>query len=164
MTLRTCILNFVAATALASTPAFAQPAPLVRMAPILTQAGAQAALRAAERLARQSKDPATIAVVDADGLLLAFERMDDVRPGSIELAIGKARAAALLQRPTEELEANVASGRFGLATVGLTALRGGAPLRAGGTVIGAVGIAGIRKEDDAATAATVAAKEMGVAP
>jgi glc operon protein GlcG len=167
MTLRSWILILTAAAA--ATPALApaalaQSEPLVRTTPVLTQAGAQAALRAAERLVRQSHDPAAIAVVDAEGLLLAFERMDGVRPGSVDLAIGKARAAAMLQRPTEELETNVAGGRFGLATVGLTALRGGAPLKAGGVTVGAVGVAGTRKEDDAATAATVAAKDMGVEP
>lgn len=144
-------------------PAAAQPAPQIRTVPALTQAGAHAALESAERLARQAGDPAAIAVVDADGLLLAFERMDGARPGSVELAIGKARAAALMQRPTEELEENVAKGRTALATAGLTALRGGAPLKAGGVVVGAVGVAGTRKEDDAATAAAVAAADMGAA-
>jgi glc operon protein GlcG len=162
MTFRTSLL--ILAAAATPTLALAQPEPLVRATPVLTQAGAQAALRSAERLARQSKDPAAIAVVDADGLLLAFTRMDGVRPGSVDLAIGKARSAALMQRPTEELEANVASGRVGLATAGLTALRGGAPLKAGGTVVGAIGIAGVKKEDDAATAAAVAATDMGATP
>jgi glc operon protein GlcG len=144
--------------------AAAQPAPHIRTVPALTQAGAQAALEAAERLAHQDGDPAAIAVVDPDGLLLAFERMDGARPGSVELAIGKARAAALMQRPTEELEENVAKGRIALATAGLTALRGGAPLKAGGVVVGAVGIAGTKKENDAAAAAAVAAIDLGAAP
>ena len=141
--------------------ALAQPGgadgPLTRPSSVLTQAGAHAALRLAERLSAQAGDPAAVAVVDADGLLLAFDRMDGVRPGSADLALGKARSAALLQRPTEELEANVAGGRVGLATAGLTALRGGAPLKAGGVIVGAVGVAGEQKEDDARTAAAVAA-------
>jgi glc operon protein GlcG len=148
------VLFFVLATV---GPALAQPAPLTRPSLALTQAGAQSALRMAERLATQARDPAAIAVVDADGVLLAFERMDDVRPGSGDLAIGKARSAALMQRPTEELEANVAAGRLGLATAGLSTLRGGAPLKVGGLVVGAVGLAGIRKEDDARSALAVAA-------
>jgi glc operon protein GlcG len=143
--------------ALAAGPSFAQTNPVTRSVPVLTRAGAQAALSAAERLAGQAGDPAAVAVVDADGFLLAFDRMDGVRSGSGDLAIGKARSAALMQRPTEELEANVASGRVGLATAGLTALRGGAPLKVGGTVVGAVGVAGTKKEDDARTASSVAA-------
>ncbi|MBV8684060.1 MAG: heme-binding protein [Caulobacteraceae bacterium] len=138
-------------------PAMAQSPRLTRPTLALTQAGAEAALRSAERLAGQAGDPAAIAVVNTDGRLLAFLTMDGVRPGSGDLAIGKARAAALMQRPTEELEANVAAGRVALATSGLTALRGGAPLRVDGVIVGAVGVAGTRKEDDARTAAAVSA-------
>lgn len=138
-------------------PALAVGQPATRPSAALTQAGAEAALQAAERLAGQANDPAAIAVVDADGLLMAFVRMDGVRPGSVELAIGKARSAALMQRPTTELEANVAGGRVGLATAGLTALGGGAPLKVGGETVGAVGVAGLKKEDDVTNAAAVAA-------
>ena len=138
-------------------PAMAQPASYTRPTLALTQAGAEAALRSAEQLASQSGDPAAIAVVNTDGRLLAFLSMDGVRPGSADLAIGKARAAALMQRPTEELESNVAGGRVALATSGLTALRGGAPLKVNGVFVGAIGVAGTRKEDDAKTAAAVSA-------
>nr|MEA2798546.1 glc operon protein GlcG [Phenylobacterium sp.] len=144
------------AAALAA-PALAANEPATRPSAALTQAGAEAALQAAERLARQANDPSAIAVVDAGGLLMAFVRMDGVRPGSVELAIGKARTAALMQRPTAELEANVAGGRVGLATAGLTALAGGAPLKVGAETVGAVGVAGFKKEDDPANAAAVAA-------
>lgn len=147
----------VAALALVTStaPAVAQPPTLTRPTLALTQAGAEAALRSAERLAILAGDPAAIAVVNTDGRLLAFISMDGVRPGSADLAIGKARAAAMMQRPTEELEANVAAGRVALATSGLTALRGGAPLKVNGVFVGAVGVAGTRKEDDARTAAAV---------
>lgn len=155
MIFKACVCALVPA-ALAA-PALAGSAPATRPAPTLTQAGAEAALHAAERLALRANDPAAIAVVDTDGLLLAFLRMDGVRPGSVELAIGKARTAALMQRPTAEIEANVAGGRVGLATTGLTALRGGAPLKIDGYTVGAIGVAGFKKEDDAASSAAVAA-------
>ena len=155
MFLKACVASLLAA-ALAA-PALAAGQPATRTSAALTQAGAEAALQAAERLARQSNDPAAIAVVDTGGLLMAFVRMDGVRPGSVELAIGKARTAALMQRPTAEIEANVATGRVGLATAGLTALGGGAPLKIGAETVGAVGMAGLRKEDDVANAAAVAA-------
>jgi glc operon protein GlcG len=82
--------------------------------------------------------------------------MDGVRPGSIELAIGKARSAALMRRPTAELEENVAKGRTALATEGLTALRGGVPVIVHGTCVGAIGVAGLSKEQDTAIATDVA--------
>jgi glc operon protein GlcG len=161
MFLRACIAALVATAFAHSALAVGEPA--TRPSVALTQAGAEAALQAAERLARQMNDPAAIAVVDTDGLLMAFVRMDEVRPGSVELAIGKARSAALMQRPTAELEANVASGRVGLATAGLTALGGGAPLKIGGNTVGAIGVAGIKKEDDVTNSAAVAAAFPGFA-
>jgi glc operon protein GlcG len=64
-------------------------------------------LQAAKASARQRHAPSAIAVVDPAGDLLAFERMDGVRPASADLAIGKARTAARLQRPTAEIEDNI---------------------------------------------------------
>src|SRR5260370_215693 len=77
----------------------------------LDQAGAQMVLKAAKASAQQRHAPSAIAVADPAGDLLAFERMDSVRPASADLAIGKARAAARLQRPTAEIEANITQGR-----------------------------------------------------
>ena len=73
----------------------------------LDQAGAQMVLQAAKASAQQRNAPSAIAVVDPAGDLLAFERMDSVRPASADLAIGKARTAARLQRSTAEIEDNI---------------------------------------------------------
>ena len=67
----------------------------------LDQDGAQTVLQAAKERAQQRNAPSAIAVVDPAGDLLAFQRMDGVRPASADLAIEKARTAARLQRPTE---------------------------------------------------------------
>lgn len=134
----------------------AHSAPLVIDAPTLSEAGAARALHEAENRALAGKASSAIAIVDASGMLLAFARMDGVRAGSIELAIGKARSAALMRRPTSELEDNVAKGRTALATEGLTALRGGVPIMIHGACVGAIGVAGLSKDQDAAIATEVA--------
>jgi glc operon protein GlcG len=77
----------------------------------LDQAGAQAVMEAAEKSAQQRNAPSAIAVVDPAGDLLAFQRMDGVRPASADLAIEKARTAARLQRPTAEIEDNINRGQ-----------------------------------------------------
>jgi len=100
--------------------------------------------------------PTAIAVVDPPGDLLAFERMDGVRPESADLAIEKARTAARLQRPTAEIEDNINRGRTAFVTAGIMALRGGMPVRIGGEVVGAVGVAGLSSEMDAEIAETAA--------
>jgi glc operon protein GlcG len=101
--------------------------------------------------------PSAIAVVDPAGDLLAFERMDSVRPASADLAIGKARTAARLRRPTAEIEDNINGGRTAFATAGILALRGGQPVLANGAVVGAVGVAGLSKQVDTEIAKTAAA-------
>jgi glc operon protein GlcG len=123
----------------------------------LDQAGAQTVLQAAEENAQRRNAPSAIAVVDPAGDLLAFQRMDRVRPASADLAIEKARTAARLQRPTAEIEDNINRGRTAFVTADIMALRGGVPIRANGEVVGAVGVAGLSKETDTEIANAAAA-------
>jgi glc operon protein GlcG len=123
----------------------------------LDQGGAQTLLQAARESAQQRNAPSAIAVVDPAGDLLAFQRMDRVRPASAELAIEKARTAARLQRPTAEIEENINQGRTAFVTAGIAALRGGVPVRVNGKVVGAVGVAGLSKQTDTEIANTAAA-------
>jgi glc operon protein GlcG len=133
---------------------------------VLDQAGAQTVLQAAREIAQQRNAPSAIAVVDPAGDLLAFQRMDGVRAASADLAIEKARTAARLQRPTEEIEDGINQGRTAFVTAGIVALRGGMPIRVNGEVVGAVGIAGLSKETDTgiANAAAVALSPSSKAP
>src|SRR5271163_449471 len=128
-----------------------------RTVQVISEAGAQQALSAAEHEAERLHAPCAIAVVDASGTLVAFVKMDGVRPGSPDLAIGKARTSALLQRPSAETENNVDNGRLAFVTAGLMTLRGGVPLVAGQEVVGAVGIAGLNKDNDVTIAQAAAA-------
>src|SRR5260370_36096296 len=112
---------------------------------ILDQTGAQIVLQSAKEGAQQRNAPSAIAVVDPPGDLLAFQRMDGVRPASADLAIQKARTAARLQRPTAEIEDNINQGRTAFVTARIMALRGGMPVRVDGEVVGAVGVAGLAK-------------------
>src|SRR2546421_11388621 len=123
----------------------------------LDQAGAQSVVQAAQESAQQRNAPSAIAVVDPAGDLLAFQRMDGVRPASADLAIDKARTAARLQRPTVEIEDNINHGRTAFVTANVMALRGGMPIRVNGKVVGAVGVAGLSSENDTSIAGTAAA-------
>src|ERR1700733_1145353 len=124
---------------------------------VLDQAGAQTVLQAARKSAQQRNAPSAIAVVDPAGDLLAFQRMDGVRPASVDLAIGKARTAARLRRPTAEVEDNINKGRTAFVASNIAALRGGVPIRVSGEVVGAVGVAGKSKETDTEIATAAAA-------
>jgi glc operon protein GlcG len=130
---------------------------------VLDQAGAQTILQAARESAQQQNAPSAIAVVDPAGDLLAFQRMDGVRPASADLAVEKARTAARLRRPTAEIEDNIDKGRTAFVTADIMALRGGVPIRVNGEVVGAVGVAGMSKETDTGIATTAAAA-LGLPP
>ena len=122
----------------------------------LDEGGAQAVLQSAKASAQQRHAPSAIAVVDRAGDLLAFLRMDGVRPDSANLAIEKARTAARLERPTAEIEDNINQGRTAFVTAGIMSLRGGVPVRVDGQVAGGVGVAGLSKETDTEIAASAA--------
>jgi glc operon protein GlcG len=124
---------------------------------VLDQTGAQTVLQAARESAQQRNAPSAIAVVDPAGDLLAFQRMDGVRPASADLAIDKARTAARLRRPTAEIEDSTNQGRTAFVTAGIPVLRGGMPIHVNGEVVGAVGVAGLSKETDTDIASTAAA-------
>src|ERR1700693_474040 len=123
----------------------------------LDQAGAQTVLQAAKKEAQQRNAPSALAVCDPAGDLLAFQRMDGVRPASADLAIEKAQTAARLRRPTAGIEDSINQGRAAFVTANIAALRGGVPIRVSGEVVGAVGVAGLSKESDTEIANTAAA-------
>jgi glc operon protein GlcG len=133
-------------------------------AKVISKAGAQQVLKAAEHEAEALHAPCAIAVVDTSGILVAFLKMDGVRAGSPDLAIGKARTSALLQRPSAETESAVNDGRPAFATSGLMTLRGGVPLMAGAEVVGAVGIASLDKDNDVKIAQAAAAAFASLSP
>ena len=72
--------------------------------------------------------------------LVYFEKMDGTQTESVNVAIGKARSAALYKRPTQVLQDVVASGGAGLRILGLEGgvpIGGGVPLVVDGKIVGA---------------------------
>jgi glc operon protein GlcG len=113
-------------------------------------AGAKKAAAAAEAEARKiTPIPYVIAIVDPDGRLIYFERMDEAQIGSIRIAIAKARAAALFRRPTKVFEDILAHGRTAiLGLPGAIPSEGGVPLVIDGKVVGAIGASAGTPEQD----------------
>lgn len=125
---------------------------------VITLDGAKAILAAAEAEAVKNKWTVAIAVVDESGTLIAFHKIDETQLGSVDIAIGKARTAARMKRPTKALEDAVAGGRtVMLAVDGITPLEGGVPVMLDGRVIGAVGVSGVTSQQDAQVAQAGAA-------
>lgn len=126
--------------------------------PVLTLEDAQRVAAAAEREARANDWKVTIAVVDDGGHLLYLQRGHDTQFGTVDTAIMKAHAAVAFQRPTKASEEAVLSGRLiHLALPGVIPAEGGVPLLRDATVIGGLGISGVRSFQDGQIAAAGAA-------
>jgi glc operon protein GlcG len=96
----------------------------------------------------------TIAVVDDGGHLLALERLDSCAPIGAYIATEKARSAALGRRDTKGYEDMVNKGRTAFVSAPLvTSLEGGIPVLIDGQVVAAVGVSGVKAEQDAQVAA-----------
>ena len=91
----------------------------------------------------------TIAVADDGGHPLALERLDGCPQISAYIAPGKARSAALGRRETNLYEEMINAGRMSFLSVPLESmLEGGVPIIIDGQVIGAVGVSGVKAEQD----------------
>ena len=93
-----------------------------------------------------------VAVVDPNGTLIYYEKMDNTQIGSAEVAIDKARSAALFKRPTKAFQDAVAAGGDGLRVLrlkGAVPIEGGIPLVMDGKIVGAIGVSGGTSAQDA---------------
>ena len=156
--------SFVLALMLSATATLRAELPTKK---VLTLGMAKKLVAAAEAEAKKRGATVVIAVVDDGGQLILLERLDDTQVASVEVAIGKARTAAIFRRPSKVFEDQVKNGRVAaLALPGATPLQGGIPITVEGKVIGAIGASGNSPQEDeeialagAAVTATAAQEE-----
>ena len=128
----------------------AVPRPLEYGAPISLER-AKAVMAAAEAEARANDWPMVIAIVDSGGHLVMLHCFDHAQHGSVAIAQEKARCAVNFKRPTKMFEDAVAEGGLNLrilAAPGMMPLEGGLPLIADGRIVGAIGVSGMRSNQD----------------
>jgi len=111
-------------------------------------------LDAAQREAEAQGWAVAIAVTDDGGHLLALRRLDGCAPMASYVAPEKARSAALGRRETQVFEEMINNGRTAFLSAPLLQglLTGGIPIRHDDQVIGAVGVSGVKPEQDAQVA------------
>ncbi|WP_435655650.1 GlcG/HbpS family heme-binding protein [Brucella pituitosa] len=129
------------------TPALALDLPTK---PYLTLEAARTVLTAAQAKASENGWPCVIAVVDAEGLPIVMERMDNASVlAGVDLAPGKARTAALFRRESGALEDAINGPRPAAVTAqGFVMMRGGVPITVNGTVVGAIGVSADTPDHD----------------
>ena len=103
-----------------------------------------------------------IAVVDAGGNLVAFERMENAWLGSIDISQKKAWTSRAFDITTKDLGTHSQSGDqfFGIHASNdgkVMIFAGGIPLKVDGKVVGAIGVSGGSGEQDHAVAEAGAA-------
>lgn len=128
----------------------AVPRPLEYGAPISLER-AKGVMAAAEAEARANDWPMVIAIVDSGGHLVMLHSVDHAQHGSVVIAQEKARCAVNFKRPTKAFEDAVAEGGYNLrvlAAPGMMPLEGGLPLIVDGRIVGAIGVSGMRSNQD----------------
>lgn len=90
-----------------------------------------------------------VAVVDNHGVLVYYEMIDDTQTASSQIAIDKAKAAAMYRRPTRAfVDAIAKTGPAIMTLPGVVASPGGMPIMVGGRVVGGVGVSGVTGDQD----------------
>jgi glc operon protein GlcG len=109
---------------------------------------------AAEAEAIKQNWAVTIAIVDDGGHLLWLQRLDGAAPISAHIAPAKAHTAALGRRESKIYEDIINSGRYSFLSAPVLEglLEGGVPIVKDGHTIGAVGVSGVKSNEDAQVA------------
>lgn len=129
---------------------FAGSASALEMRPVLTLDMAKRMAAACEARAKEQGWKMNIAVMDAGGNLIYFQRMDNAYLKSIEISMLKASSSAGLPFSTKQLE-DIAKTRVpGIAYVpGIATFEGGLPvITSSGAHIGSIGVSGAAASDD----------------
>jgi uncharacterized protein GlcG (DUF336 family) len=112
---------------------------------------AKQVMAAAEAEAKRRNWKMNIAVVDTNGELVHFSRMEGAQIASVPISIGKARTSARFRRESRLFYNAFETGHPYVATLDptLVASPGGFPLLEGGKLVGAIGCSGGTGDQDA---------------
>lgn len=118
---------------------------------VLDNADVQTMAAAAAAEAVKNGWAVAIAIVDDGGHLLHLNRMDGAAPVSAHIAPAKAHTAAVGQRDSKVYEDMINGGRVSFLSAPFVEglLEGGVPIMKDGQCLGAVGVSGVKSNEDA---------------
>ena len=118
---------------------------------VLEQADIKLIAAAAEAEALSHQWAVTIAIVDDGGHLLHLQRLDGAPPISAHIAPAKANTAAMGRRESKGYEDVINGGRTSFLSAPYIKgmLEGGVPILKDGQCLGAVGVSGVKSNEDA---------------
>jgi glc operon protein GlcG len=120
----------------------------MRTKPCLTSADVKKMMAACLAEAAKNKWNVTVAIVDDGGFMLSLERMDGTVATTAEVAVGKARTAALTQRPSKFFEDRVKERPAFLSFPAGLLIQGALPVMHQGECVGAIGVSGVQSFED----------------
>ena len=121
--------------------------------PVLGLAEIDKIIGAARAQAQQHGWAVSISLVDDGGHPLAFVRLEGASPASAYIAYEKARTSALGRRESKIYEDMINGGRTAFLSAPLAGtLEGAVPVLVDGQVVGALGVSGVKSEQDALVA------------
>lgn len=123
----------------------------MKLKAVLEFADVKAIAEAAETEAIKNNWAVTIAIVDEGGHLLHLQRLDGAAPLSSHIAPAKANTAAMGRRESKTYEDVINGGRFSFLSAPYVQgmLEGGVPIVKDGQCLGAVGVSGVKSNEDA---------------
>ena len=113
--------------------------------PPISLENAKKAAAAAIAEARKNNWTMALAIVDPNGTLVYYEKIDNTQIASAQVAINKARSSAIYKRPTKSFADELAAGGDGFRVLGLEGAvpaKGGHPIVMDGKIVGAIGLSG----------------------
>lgn len=123
-------------------------------------ATAKKIMAVAEAECEQRAWPMAIAIVDSGANLVMLHKMDNTQYASIKIAQHKAEAAINFRRSTKVFDESLAKGGANLRILNLmdvSAVEGGVPIIKDGQIIGAIGVSGMKADEDGEIAEKAAA-------
>jgi uncharacterized protein GlcG (DUF336 family) len=115
----------------------------------LTLGAAKAIAAAAEAEASKNNWNVVIAILDDGANLVYLQRMDGTQIGSIEVAQQKGACAIRFKRPSKAFAEMVNGGTPGMMSLrGVVPVEGGLPLTVNGQIVGAIGVSGVKSDQD----------------
>ena len=118
---------------------------------ILELSDVQTIAAAAQAEAEKNNWAVSIAIADAGGHLLHFQRLNGAPPISSHIAPAKAKTSAMGRRESKVYEDVINGGRYSFLSAPFIEgmLEGGVPILKDGACIGAVGVSGVKSTEDA---------------
>ena len=120
----------------------------MRTKPMLTADDVEMMMAACTAEAKKNNWKVSIAIVDDGGRVWQLHRLEGAGAVTAEVAVGKAKTAAMMGRPSKAMEDRIKERPAFVLFPGILPIQGGVPILSGGECVGAIGVSGVQSHED----------------